>query len=140
DVADTESKQNWRLQQRRVPANIGTNGENVADANDQRRKEFYVATSGEDVGHHPWSVVERRIYGTGWSTEPGLGGVLDGLSGWLDAHRWPAPLGQPQYDWEPSRVASGMKNRTSRLKALGNAVVPQQIFPVFWAIKQVSLL
>src|SRR5690606_14724100 len=47
DVADTESKQNWRLQQPRVPANIGTNGENVADANDQRRKEFYVATSGE---------------------------------------------------------------------------------------------
>ena len=42
-----------------------------------------------------------------------LGRVADGLSAWLDE-----PLDIP-------RVASGQKDRTHRLKALGNAIVPQ---------------
>src|SRR5690606_17415510 len=76
--------------------------------------------------------------GRKWRTvESGLGGVLDGLSDWLDGCRWPALLGQPQYEWEPPRVAVGIKNRVPRLKALGNAVVPQQVFPILAAIKAV---
>ena len=39
--------------------------------------------------------------------------ILDGLSAWMDE-----PVDIP-------RVASGQKNRTHRLKALGNAIVPQ---------------
>lgn len=35
---------------------------------------------------------------------------------------------------EIPRVASGIKNRVNRLKCLGNAVVPQQFYPVFRAI------
>ena len=42
-----------------------------------------------------------------------LGRILDGLSAWLDE-----PVDIP-------RVASGQKDRTHRLKALGNAIVPQ---------------
>ena len=71
-------------------------------------------------------------------TQSGVGGVLDGLSDWLDGHRWPAGLGQPQFEWEPPRVAVGVKNRAARLKALGNAVVPQQIFPIFAAIRLIE--
>ena len=43
--------------------------------------------------------------------KPGLGGVFDGLSYWLDEPR--------------ERVKAGVPNRAPRLKALGNAVVPQ---------------
>lgn len=50
---------------------------------------------------------------------------------------WPAGLGQPQYDWEPPRVAAGVRNRVARLRALGNAVVPQQVYPILAAIKYV---
>lgn len=59
----------------------------------------------------------------GWRTaEPGLGGVADGISRWLDE-----PVDVP-------RVAAGVKDRVARLKCLGNAVVPQQFYPVFAAI------
>ena len=51
--------------------------------------------------------------------EPGVGGMADGLSAGMDGPcRWPD---------EPDigRVAKGVKDRAKRLKALGNAVVPQ---------------
>jgi len=47
--------------------------------------------------------------------------------------RWPAGPGAAQFDWEPPRVVCGMgrgahgvSDRVERLRALGNAVVPQQ--------------
>ena len=47
------------------------------------------------------------------ATQRRLGGMVDGLSAWMDE-----PVDIP-------RVASGQKNRTHRLRALGNAIVPQ---------------
>ena len=43
-----------------------------------------------------------------------------------------------QYDYEPPRVTKGQKNRAKRLKCLGNAVVPQQIYPIFAAIAEIE--
>lgn len=58
--------------------------------------------------------------------QPGLGGMADGFSRWLDE-----PLNVP-------RIASGIPNRVDRLKCLGNAVVPQQFYPIFKAIADVT--
>ena len=71
----------------------------------------------------------------GWTTEPVLGGVADGFSGWMD--------GNPIINYwkkEPDipRTASGISNRKERLKCLGNAVVPQQFFPIFKAIAEIE--
>lgn len=49
---------------------------------------------------------------------------------YIQNYRQPALVGQTQYDWEPSRVASGVKGRIPRLKMLGNGVVPMQILPI----------
>src|SRR5690606_9313662 len=80
-------------------------GENVADTCDEwvMRRNGELPNDEESGGsgcHHNGRT--QKNDGRKWrAVEPGLGGVLDGISARLDGHRWPAPLGQPQYDWEP---------------------------------------
>jgi DNA (cytosine-5)-methyltransferase 1 len=47
-----------------------------------------------------------------------------------------------QWDVEPNvgRVANGIPSRVDRLKCLGNAVVPQQAYPIFQAIADIERL
>ncbi len=58
--------------------------------------------------------------------EPGVGGVAHGIPGRMDGY----------WDVEPDipRITGGVPHRVDRVKALGNAVVPQQFYPVFAAI------
>lgn len=72
--------------------------------------------------------------GGGQSAEPGMGGMADGFPAGMDGdldfiinHYW---------DTEPDipRLTAGTAHRADRLKCLGNAVVPQQFYPVFRAI------
>lgn len=63
---------------------------------------------------------------SGGEAESGVGRVPHGLSAGLDGHRWPAPRGADPFPWEPPRTIQGkQEHRRARLKALGNAVVPQ---------------
>jgi DNA (cytosine-5)-methyltransferase 1 len=57
-----------------------------------------------------------------WDAESRMGGMVDGLSLWLDEPNTP-------------RVATGVKNRVDRLKGLGNAIVPQVAYEIFRAIQ-----
>lgn len=70
--------------------------------------------------------IEESQRPSGRPAQPRLGGVADGLSYWLDE-----PAGVP-------RVATGIKKRVDRLKCLGNAVVPQQFYPIFKAIADIE--
>jgi hypothetical protein len=78
------------------------------------------------------------------SAEPGLGDEPHGLSRWLagpgPGGAWPSPPG-PQAEWEAPRVSAWDRSRGSRaarLKALGNAVVPQCAELVGWAINEME--
>ena len=56
--------------------------------------------------------------------ESGLGGTVDGFSRWLD-RGWPSRPSEPQKAWEAPRITENATDRRARIKALGNAVVPQ---------------
>ena len=95
-------------------------GQDVADSNSQRGCGGQTRDKdAEDAGQ------SSRGKGSGrGDTKRRLGGMVDGLSKWLDE-----PLDIP-------RVATGQKNRVHRLKALGNAVVPQICQRIGIAIKE----
>jgi DNA (cytosine-5)-methyltransferase 1 len=64
------------------------------------------------------------------AVESRLGGMANGIPYWLDGY-WRVEPDIP-------RVATGVKNRVGRLKCLGNAVVPQQVYPILQAIAEIK--
>ena len=78
----------------------------------------------------------QYVAGKRRTAQPGLGGEANGLPNWLDEVR----RGWIDGSWEYGipRIAVGVKNRVNRLKCLGNAVVPQQFYPVFQAIADIE--
>ncbi len=72
--------------------------------------------------------------------EPRLGRDPYGLSARVDGYRWPAPRGMAQHAHEPPRVVEHYRGRRERLKALGNAVVPQCAYHIGLQIRAMGLL
>lgn len=72
----------------------------------------------------------------GRQLERGLGRDAYGLPARLDRHQFPAPPGAAQHPAEPPRVTTHAQDRAKRLKALGNAVVPQCVYPIALAIRE----
>ena len=89
----------------------------VPDPNSQRCEEQRQPVKGKPA----FARAERS---SGRFTEPELCRGFDGLSHWLDGTE--------------NMIVTGIPNRTNRLKALWNAVVPQQIYPIFRAIMEVE--
>jgi DNA (cytosine-5)-methyltransferase 1 len=104
---------------------VGAADTAVAHATGPRREGAHV--DGQSSGERRQAVEPERLRNAGsdgGSAQPGLGRELDGLPARVD--RWPAGPGKDQYPWEAPRVISERTiNRPARLRALGNAVVPQ---------------
>ena len=87
------------------------------------------------ASHRPES--EKQYVGKYYDTVRGvphqtsLGSGQNGVSAQNIGFWQDEPLNVP-------RIAVGIKDRVNRLKCLGNAVVPQQFYPVFRAIYQLE--
>lgn len=120
--AQGEARQRQRQRGRDAAGGGGEDRSGVAQGNPE----------GEGLqGHGHVSVGAREALSgqrsaRGRGAQPLVGRGADGLPGGLDAHRWPAGRGEPQHAWEPPRTSKATPNRRARLKALGNAVVPQK--------------
>lgn len=82
--------------------------------------------------------LERAGYrgGRRYGDQSRMGAHVDGVSGRLAGHRWPAGQGAFQYPYEPPRTLSQTTPHwEEKVRAIGNAVVPQLIFPIAQAIK-----
>ncbi|WP_110933277.1 DNA cytosine methyltransferase [Paenibacillus bouchesdurhonensis] len=152
NVADAEREYQGGLSFRERTQDTGFTcfGKNVAHTCSPRQQECNPSAVTDRSRFDSWRNNEEREFGT---TQSRVGGMLDELSAWLDGrginpldslsefvanYPQPALMGQPQYEWEPPRIANGIKNRIARLKALGNAVDPLQFFPVMAAIKVID--
>ena len=163
-LANPAREQDWRQQRRGLFTLTGRGGENVADAyatGIQRRQEAGNAggerqdaqqlafrrgdvadpSSGglqepepESRGHgnigNPATERQGASGASRREAQRRLGDPPDGVPGWLAR-----PVGAWDCDWDSiPRITDGEPDRVNKLKALGNAVVPQQFYPVFAAI------
>ena len=84
-------------------------------------------TGGNGTDHR--GRAEEYVTGKRWTTQPGLGGVVDGVPAWMDRYWVEEP--------DIPRVTTVKKNRVDRLKCLGNAVYWRQFYPIFQGIMEV---
>lgn len=97
-------------------------------------RELSTAEGAGRTGRNIGGRTAEHVIGERRTAEPGMGGMADGVPAGMDGdldfiinHYW---------DTEPDipRLAAKTAHRSDRLKCLGNAVVPQQFYPVFRAI------
>lgn len=120
----------------------------MAYSNSKRCKEYYVAEKPREKGFSAWDDYQkilRYTYGKPKSqTHKKINSYRENGSTWEDTSR--KYRGTPsRTHWEidqPAicRVDDGLSKGLdkSRLKALGNAVVPQQIYPIFKYIMEIE--
>lgn len=113
----------------------------VAELADAESTRLAIRGSGcEDVGAERPPLERSRSYAVAGLPEPRLGRATDGVPAGMDRcaiaiPAWPARPGKAQHAWEAPRTTRGSSSaRRARLKALGNAVVPAQVYPIFAAL------
>jgi DNA (cytosine-5)-methyltransferase 1 len=130
DVGDSENSRSvWNSNQceSQKTAQSGRhpnyNGQSVVNASGTGREERDASPFADEQGY-----ITRRPYPVrGYrKTQRRLGRVADGTAYRVDEPLYPAPPGDYQFSYQPSRTTQDAQpHRSSRLKALGNGLMPQ---------------
>ena len=97
----------------------------------------HASSGGGRRGGRSLGIAAGQSAGVGRLTPAWVAQLMGLVDGWIEpagaplsgfADRWPAGPDAEQFDWEAPRLMTGaaVRGRPARLKALGNAVVPQQ--------------
>lgn len=109
-------------------------GRLTSDAESERSKGQPSARTAEQ-DEKPWEMQPDAVYSIGTAIHNTVCGRFD-----RDARRRESPELADGRQWaaEPGvgRVANGLPCRVERIRALGNAVVPQQAYPIFRALAE----
>ena len=127
-VADAAREQDWRQQRRGLFSFTGGSGKNVRDPSSKGFQDRPASALGKQ---EPFAEPERSDRG---EAQRRVGDTPDGFPGWVSR-----PVDAWDCDWDSmARVTAGEPDRINKLKALGNAVVPQQFYPIFAAIAEIE--
>lgn len=131
DASETSSLQGELRERQRIRVDPSECGKDVAHSDSKRgRSRDSKRQDAEDAGQSPRSTQ----HGTG-NPQPHLGRRTDGLPEGLDMpRRW----GDGTWEEGIPRVTTEKKNRTHRLKALGNAIVPQIAYELIRCMKEID--
>lgn len=127
----------------------------VAHSGSERRQQESRSSFGHESQNEGWSKKNDNKFecdgesdGTRFmadSHNAGMEGSQDAgsaESSWTECYEQSIGCSEGAGNWavesRVGRVANGIPNRIHRLKALGNAVVPQQIYPILAAIKHID--
>lgn len=122
--------------EKRDPSGITTNQRHVTGRHIEARADRTIKSR---VGGNASGVPERLHGSERYEDGQGVFETFEAIfTATLGQIKWPAGYGAEQHSYEPPRVIKGMKNRTNRLKALGNAIVPWQVFPFLLAIRLIG--
>ena len=147
--ADVANAQRLRLREDRHQPSSNQERHNPAYRKEWNSELCQAGCGGSNVPHAQSQLLDRAEQSSrpagfggfanhgGRAAEPGLGGMADGISHWMDRGMSAPGFWLPEPEGLP-RIAKGIPNRVHRLQCLGNAVVPQQFYPIFRGIKEVE--
>jgi DNA (cytosine-5)-methyltransferase 1 len=120
----------------RVESELERCRKNVAYSNSTRREEQYSSYESNKQGFVTRGSSEEYVSNTNQQHDECCGYGTSQIPQFQTAKI----LGSEYWSTEPNvgRVANGVPNRVDRLKALGNAVVPQQVYPILRAIYEIE--